>query len=153
MKNVVLTGLLVVSVITINSCTANNPVAASAPAPVTQTLWKNGVAGPWWGQAVGISIVEGCGSVEGCSGGSFTTAAVVDNITGDTKVLQVTAPDAYGLLMFSIANAVDASGSYATGALKFDIMLGPAFNPSTDKLGGAYGVSSTVLCYTSNTTG
>jgi len=91
----------------------NTPVATTV-----QTLWRNGVASPLWGQTLTLY--------------NSGTTAITDNLTGDGTVLEFIAPiSSVGYndgisLDFSTFCGIDASGYYASGHFQCDLMLGPA---------------------------
>jgi len=98
-------------------------------------LYKNGVYGPWFGEALTPSLASNA------TGGFSNAVGVTDTVTGDTTVLLVNvgisntscfSSPAY--FQISGASAENAS-AYSNGHLQFDVMLGPNYSGSSFTIG------------------
>jgi hypothetical protein len=99
---------------------------AACPSPVTQTVLKNGVVNPLWGQAVTLTN----------TGVSAYYANVTDNLTGDTVALAISTTAGSYNCFFTIPTPVNISNYYANGHLQFDVK---AANASTLVFYASYG--------------
>jgi hypothetical protein len=114
--------------------------ASGGTSTLTQTLYKNGVWGTWFGEPVTGTMSNGG------YGGGFSTVSVTDTLNGDTEALAVYANGNnafYSNSLFSIVGAAGENASaYENGHLHFDVMLGPGaysnqvgFNGSLNVIG------------------
>ena len=104
-------------------CSNNTNPAGPSPTGSAIVLWRNGVAGTWFGNS--LVLGGGCGA---------STVTMTDNITGDTNVLLYSATNQgySSVLSLSSSAAANPSSYYAAGHLQFDIELATANTNNLD---------------------
>ena len=116
-------------------CDSRYPTGPSVTSPAPIVIYKNGVYGTWFGEALTPSLSSN-------ATGSFTNVTdVADTITGDTTTLLVNVGSSNtgcfsnaAYFQISGASAENAS-AYSNGHLQFDVMLGPNYTGSSFTIG------------------